>query len=317
MPFDVSGLTAHINETSNMLDVFKRSMYGNDTAPFISQIGNVKYKNALPSWEHERDVLRDGSVELTSAMFNGDLTASQDVLETKDLAYWNKFQIRDLQNYFTNHILPAGATYDPNDFNAVIGAMIGNDIAMVNNRQVENLTWNGDTASGTASLALVNGLLKGFSGLASTTTAAALTASNARTKIDALVDAAVANADVAGLLGVEGGMYLYTGHDVVRYYAQQYRTDFMTLGYNADFSKLKIDGTNVRLIGCSGLTGKSTAVLARPEILVQGSDLMGEESKVEIGMNEFNEYIWVKCRFKLGFLVKDANNASAFIHKAA
>jgi hypothetical protein len=249
-------------------------------------------------------------------MFNGDLTASQDVLETKDIAYWNKFQIRDLQNYFTNHILPAGAKYDPTDFNAVIGTMLGDDIAKVINRQVENLTWNGDTA-GSGAVVLCNGLLKGFSGLASTTTVGALTASNARTKIDGLVDAAVASADVAGLLGVEGGMYLYTGHDVVRYYAQQYRQDFMTLGYNADFSKLKIDGTQVRLIGCSGLTGKSTALLARPEILVQGSDLLGEESDVQIGMNEFNEYIWVKCRFKLGFVVKDANNASAFIHKAA
>jgi hypothetical protein len=315
MAFNFPGVAAFINETDNLNDIYKRAMFGNETAQHITQIDGVKKTNALPSVEHERNVLVSAESELTASDFKGDVDISQTDLITGKVAYWNKFRIDDLEGYFTQKYLPRGASYDLGETETVLALLLKDDIPRVIGRQVEQLTWQGDTAlTAPNPLRFANGFAKLTSGLAATSTGA-FTDSNALTYLEGLVDAAVSDADWSSLIMNPNGAKIYTGEDVIRKFAKQYRNDFTSSAYNREFNKWQIDGTNVMLIGCPGLVGKNEAYLANPDVMVQGSDLIGDKDQIEMGMNQYNEHVWVKVKFRLGFACRDISDKALFIHR--
>jgi len=315
MAFDVSALSLFINE--QIENIWSTSMYSNDSAPYLNQIQNVKATNALPTIEHEKNVLVDASAELTSSDFDGDVDISQVNLVTDKVAYWNKFRVDELENYFTQKYLPAGANYDLGQTEAVLAAMLmtSNEygISAVINRQVELLTWQGDK-SGSAPFNRTDGLNKQTAAV-NTTSNGVVTSSNARTYIDGLVDAAAGDADWSATLARVGGSYIMCGHDVVRNYAKQYRTDFTSLPYNEEFGKPMVDGTGVMIIPCSGLTGTNDIYLVKNDNFTQGSDLRTDQDRIEFGMDQFQEYVWVKCKFRLGFIARSLSAQNILVHR--
>lgn len=312
MGFDLSAVTAYINETANLNDIFKRSMYGNDTAPYLTQIQGVKATNKLPNVNHEQNVLVDATNELTDSDFNGDVDVTQTELITGKVAYWNKFRLDDLEGFFTQMYLPRGANYDLAETEIVLARLLQDDIPNVVKKQVELLTWQGDT-DGSAPVNLANGFNKLTAGV-TPVSGGAITASNALTFVDGLIDTAMEDADWASKLGETGRAYIFTGHDVIRKYEQQYRSDYTAAPYNGRFEKIMPDGTVVQMIGCSGLTGRSEINLVDSQIFVQGSDLLSDQDNIEMGMNQFNEYVWVKVKFRLGFAVRDLTDKSILKH---
>jgi hypothetical protein len=125
MAFDLAALTAFINETDNMMDIYRRSMYGNDTAPWLNQIQGVKATNALPSINHEQNVLVSAASELTASSFNGDVVIDQVNLPTAKVAYWNKFNLAQLEGYYTQKYLPRGVNYDIGQTESVLAMLLG------------------------------------------------------------------------------------------------------------------------------------------------------------------------------------------------
>jgi len=315
MAFDLSAVSAFVNETDNLNDIFRRSMYGNDSAPWLTQITGVKATNALPTINHEQDVLVSAAAELTAANFNGDVVVDQVDLITSKVAYWNKFNLAQLEGYFTQKYLLPGANYDLGQTESVLAAMLSDSIPNVISKQVENLTWKGDTTLTGDPLVFTNGFNKLTNALTPTSTGA-ITASNARTYIDGLVDAAMADGDWAADITAVGRVYIMCGHDVVRKYSQQYRADFTAAPYNTEFNKFMVDGTNVMLIPCAGLTGTNVMYLVKNDVFVQGSDLLTDQASIMMGMDQFEEYVWVKAKFRIGFAARDVNAKSILVHRA-
>ena len=118
------------------------------------------------------------------------------------------------------------------------------------------------------------------------------------------------------LLNEPAMTYILTGHDVVRNYSKQYRADHGALEYNTEFNKPIVDGTACMLIGVSGLTGQNTAFLTRTDNFHRGHDIIGEQEALRIGMDQFDEFVWVKNRMKHGVVARDMGNASVFYHSA-
>jgi hypothetical protein len=291
-------------------------MYGNDTAPWLNQIQGVKATNALPTVNHEQNVLQSAASELTAASFNGDVVVEQVNLPTAKVAYWNKFNLADLEGYYTQKYLPRGANYDIGETESVLATLLADSIPNVISKQVENLTWRGDTSLGSGTgLQFVDGFNVLHEALSPTSTGT-LTLSNTRGYVDGLINAAVADADWSAALS-NGGARIYMGHDAYRFYATSYRSDFGSLPYNNEFNKMVIDGTNVSMIPCAGLTGTNYVYLAKNDILTIGTDLDSDQNNIMMGFDQFEEYVWVKCKFRLGFASRDVNTKSVLVHRGA
>ena len=318
---DLSALTDFINEQKHAQDIYTRAINKNDSSPWLVQLGMNKHKMALPNVDSDRGNIQDGSVELGTSDFKGQVIASQTVLVGESLAYFTKMQARDLENFYTNVSLPAGQDYQPEALSALDSAILNKIIATISG-DLERLIWRGDKAGATSTFL---DLADGFNvqaeaavtgAVLSKTSSGVITQGNARDVVDGLVDAAMANDDFAPLMSEAGKTYILTGHDVVRAYAQQYRGDFGALPYNTSFNKPLVDGTEVMLIGVSGLTGENTAYLTRSDNFVQGHDVIGEERSMQVDLDQFKEFIWLKDRFKHGVIARDMSDNSVFYHAA-
>ena len=317
--FNLSALSAYINQESNVREIYRRAMYGNDTAPFITQIDGVKKTNALPSIDHSRNALINAENQLTLSDAKGEIEVKQVNLLTTKLAYLRDFRLDDLEGFFAQQYLPRGAEYGLGDLETVLAVMLGSaeqfGIPAVINRQVEGLTWQGDTdLDASTGLNLVDGFMKLLAEV-DATSIGALTVENTLGFVDGLINAAMEDADWKAAIMQRNQAYLYMGGDTWRKYELGYRKEHGSLNYNNEFRKAMPDGTEVMMIPCSGLTGTDHMYLARPEAMVQGADLSGDKDQIGMGFTEIHESIWVKTKFRFGLQCRDKSDKSVLIHR--
>jgi len=320
MAYDLTGLIEFINEDKHRNNIYTKAVNGNDSAPWLNNLGMFKNDMKLPNLDVERGVLQDGDLELTAAKFNGDVTITQTTLVVESIAYFTKLNARNLETFYTNLNLSMGQYYDESDISAPDQALLSKITDTIAG-DMECLIWEGDKVGGAGFLALADGFIKQdetavIATSLSKTSSGVITDANAKDIIEGLVDAAMADKSFSMLLNEPKMTYVLTGHDVVRNYSKQYRADHGALEYNTEFNKPIIDGTACMLIGVSGLTGQDAVFLTRTDNFHRGHDIIGEQEALRIGMDQFDEFVWVKNRMKHGVVARDMGDASVFYHSA-
>lgn len=305
MAYDVSGLVDYIDELSASGDIWKSIVLSGDTAPTLAQFQTKYNELKLPILESDRDIFQDGDNCTFSASGNLDIT--QTSIDLCNLKVNQEFCPRDLEDKFTGIYLPSGQNYD----SLPLGAMHIDRILQQCQAQNELLTWQGDIISGANSLALCDGfnfIVEDSS--ASTaggdhTGVGAISNTTALGQVEALVDAAIANADTSA--AVHNGMFImYMGHDTFRDYNVNYRSDFAGGYIHADaMGTTMVQGTRVEMIPVAGLTGTDFMYLTPRNNFSTAMDLAADKGDVRVGLDEREELIWVKLRWKQGFGVRD------------
>ena len=93
------------------------------------------------------------------------------------------------------------------------------------------------------------------------------------------------------------------GDDKAKMYERGYRDSKGTVVYNQGFEKRFVDGTNIAIEGIPGLNGTDYLVLIKESDLVLAVDVEGEEMNLKMGMDQYEENIWIKGRFGAGFQI--------------
>jgi hypothetical protein len=188
------------------------------------------------------------------------------------------------------------------------------DIVELINEQLETADWQGDTGSGSAYLNRYDGLRKKLAAATLGATAAASTwnLTNARAIMKTIVSA------IPVRLKGNPKVKIVCGYDV----AETYRQALMDANLyhvpagSKDQQGIFVEGSVHELLPLHGLDGLYTSTgVANPFIFALipdrhlhfGFDMLNEEEKAEMGMDQYNENAWYTFRMKRGWQLVYAN----------
>lgn len=300
MGFTVSSLTNYVNEQSK--ELITALHFEGETAGIASPHPGIKSAEAIQLLATS-PVPQDGAACSFNA--SGDAAFTQAILAVSSVKWQDLFCLRTLETKWTQLLLKAGQTYTEAD----IPKMVMDDVVALINEQLETADWKGDTTSGSAYLNRYDGLLKKIKA-ATTTTATAVagpvTTANVRTIMQNIIAAIPAQ-----LKGNPKVKFLM-GYDIASLYQQKTFQDNL---YHAPATKdqkgIFVEGTNHEIIplhGLDGLGGNSgdnpfIFALIPDRNLHYGFDLLNEEEKAEMGMDQYNENAWYSFRIKRGWQI--------------
>lgn len=300
MAFVVSSLTNYVNEQSK--DLLTALHFESKTGSLADVHPGIKSSEALK-------LLATTPIPQSAAAcsFNasGDITFTQAVLTVSPVKWEDLLCLKTLESKWTQLLLKAGSKYTEAD----IPSKIMDEIVAVIEEQIETLDWQGDTAAGSAYLNKYDGLRKLIKAASGTTTAAASTynLTNARTIIKSIVAA------VPNRLKGNPKVKILMGYDA----AQTYRQALMdaNLFHYAPGSKdeqhLFAEGSVHEIVpvhgldGLTGSTGDNPFIFALiPErTLHLGVDMLNEEEKAEMGMDQYKKNVWYSFEMKRGWQI--------------
>ncbi len=300
MAFDLTALTAWTDESTFAFDFWTDALLKGESAQHLRTISGVKGSMKMPSINAEQGVLQASTCASTA---NGDILYDQVEVIPENIEDFRLFCIKDLEAFYTRTHLDPGQMYEGlQKTEAVIMNLIAESI----NRGVELTIWQGEKGGATAGLDLVDGFNHRIENAAVATTIVAtsfgeITDANAVALIEGLVDAAIADADIASLVHM-GGLQLFVGHDVKRHYDKNYRVLFGDNTHADEMGVTMVQGTQVPMIAVGGLTGTDFMHLVIKDSLVMTNDIEGEETNITVGMDEFDKNVYTRSEFKIGFV---------------
>ena len=198
------------------------------------------------------------------------------------LKYWTNYEVRIAANQKT---LP----FEEDFMNGIVEGVAAT---------LEKAIWQGDTASGDANLNKFDGIVKiaGAASVAGTTTYNAASISTTLNDMyNALPSAAFSKGEVVA----------YISESDYRKYIQELIANgnlVITNGVN-DISmpeSVLIPGTNVRVYGVAGLDGVQKAYMSYKDNFVFGTDMEGDEEKLEMWYSQDNREFRVAIEFTAG-----------------
>lgn len=295
MALDVSGLVADLDNSD---ELWENLILGGDTAPLLKEFNTKKDTYKLPTFEGDRDIFQNSKTCALSPSGNDDFT--EEVVTLASIGVLKQYCMNVLENFYTSDMLPAGQNYTEAlrvSFEETTRQIIA---------QNETNTWLGDTG-GSGSLALQDGFVKliGTTNAAKCITGArisfgAITSSNALSLVEGLVDAVMNVSDLASAAG-NGDLELFISPQDRRNYDIDYRTNFGDSTHATDFNNDFVQGTNIRFRVVGGLTGSDFMCITPKDNLSVVVDLSSDESTITAGMDEFEENVWIKTKFKKGY----------------
>ena len=304
MGFTVSSLTNYVNEQSQ--DLLTALHFEGQTASLAYAHPGIKSSEAIQLLA-STPVPQDGSTCAFNA--SGDSTFSQAVLSVSAVKWQDTLCIRTLETKWTQLLLKKGQVYTEAD----IPKMIMSDIIEIINEQLETADWQGDTTSGSAYLNRYDGLRKKIKAASGTTTAAASTwnLTNAR---------AIMKTIISGIpVRLKGNpkVKVVCGYDV----AETYRQALMDANLyhvpagSKDQQGIYVEGSVHELLPLHGLDGLTGSTGDNPFIFALipdrhlhfGFDMLNEEEKATMGMDQYEENAWYTFRMKRGWQLIYAN----------
>lgn len=172
------------------------------------------------------------------------------------------------------------------------------------NTQVENLIWQGDTdLTGSTYLKLTDGLIKiigaasGATGAIDASVSGTTLLGAPKTAIDAIV------AKIPDAILDRDDIIIFVGVDVYRKYVKALQDanlfHYVPANLDASFSTI-VPGTNIRVEGVAGLTGKNKAFASYAENFYLGTDMEGDYEKFQFWYSEDNRMFRLAVEFNLG-----------------
>ena len=310
MAFSLGTMTAYIEE--NKADLISKAILGAKTLGLGVDIRTgIKSSAKIPVLESTVP-FQAAACSFTSS---GTTTINQIEIATVGIQFAEQFCLNDLNVYFTQKYLPAGANVDSM---SIAQAIIDRKIAQVA-RNVENMIWAGKTTYGNSTvLKQMNGWLATIdtAGTAVAATPSTLNSTNVLT----IFDDVYAKVPAAAL--VAEPIVAFCGLDTFRTLAAKITSTYGIYGsqYNTDGVwnnwELMYPGTNMKVIGVPGLSDAAVDTGSVPSAvrnriiatyasnLVYGTDLQSDTDNMEAWWSK-DDRVWkLYGAFRAGVAVK-------------
>lgn len=310
MAFSLGTMTAYIEE--NKADLISKAILGAKTLGLGVDIRTgIKSSAKIPVLESTVP-FQTAACSFTSS---GTTTINQVEIATVGIQFAEQFCLNDLNAYFTQKYLPAGANVDSM---SIAQAIIDRKIAQVA-RNVENMIWAGKTTyTNSTVLKQLNGWLATIdtAGTAVAATPSTLNSTNVLTIFDDVYSkvpaAALVNEPIVAFCGLDTFRTLAAKiTSTYGIYGSQYNTDGVWNNW-----ELMYPGTNMKVIGVPGLSDAAvdtgsvpTAVRNRiiatyASNLVYGTDLQSDTDSIEAWYSQDDRVYKVFGAFRAGCAVK-------------
>lgn len=302
MAFVVSSLTDYVNEQSK--DLLTALHFESATGDLADAHPGIKSAEAL-------QLLSTTPVPQSAAAcsFNasGDITFTQAVLTVSPVKWEDLLCLKTLEAKWTQLLLKAGVHYTEAD----IPAKIMDEIMSVIQEQIEVMDWQGDTATGSAYLNRYDGLRKIIKAASGTNVATAVagpvTVANVRTIVQNVL-AAIPN-KMKGNPKVK----VLMGYDI----AELYRSAMLAANLyhfppgSKDQQNMFAEGSVHEIVPLHGLDGLGSSTGDNPFVfalipertLHLGFDMLNEEEKAEMGMDQYKKNVWYSFEMKRGWQI--------------
>lgn len=317
MAFSFSGLNAWADEHSSALDFYTEAVMDNTVAPLIAERGTMvtgfsgdTYK--LPKLSAST-TMQDGD----NCTFNADgsVTIGQASITLKNLKFQGTLCARDLENYFTSVTLPAGQNYETlgRAENAFLQEIL-RDI-----KKKISISYFDET---TLFDGWVEQILAAFGINAGTTTPTSGGSAGTDTEgvfniVNAMQATWLADADLAQDVIMGRAFVIMAPKHVNMYFDNLRKLQGDNAFIQAQLSALAggaqsftHQGGNLRIYGVPELTSSGLICLTRDRNMTMVFDLESDNTRLETGMDQYNENFWYKLRtkFGVGFRNLDSNN---------
>ena len=285
MAFDVSGLTAYIEEQN--FPLITKAVTGSRTASLMEKQVGVKGATKINLMDVDVN-FQDGS----GCAFNasGDITFTQREIDPAKLKLNMEFCPKTLEGYYLRSQLPSGAHYESIPFEEQFGAYLVEKIQS----ELELMIWKSNASTGTGNLQFFDGLREVIIGgsyidanttsyVDSTVLSGSLNAGNMIEAVQRVYAAA------AAAIVDKADAKIFVGYDKFRELAIALQNGMGLAGAggqlqnaNSSFAELTmmLPGTNIEIVAVNGLTGINDVYCARTSNMYLGVDLDSDASSI-------------------------------------
>jgi len=303
-------LTAYVEE--NKADLISKAILGGKTMELVDVRYGIKSKEQIPTLESTAPFQAGASCGFTSS---GTTTIGKIVIETSPIKVAEEICLQDLEAYFTQKYLPAGARPET----ATIAQDIINRKVANIARSVEQALWQGKTTTTNSTV------LKAFDGFLTKIDAASPVAATQQSQINTntvlgifediytkIPAAAIYNEPVIAFCGMDTFRILLNKITSTYGFYGNYTTDAAAGSWS-----LVYPGTNMKVMAIPGLnadnpvdTGvlptavKNRIIATYASNLVVGTDLGTDMTQMDAWYSKDNQTFRMLTRFRLGVNVK-------------
>lgn len=327
MAISFSGLSALPDETR--LAFFTDAIAANDVLPFVKSYGDFIPGVKADSYKLRRLstslTIADGSTCFTDPDGNNDSTITERTLTLKKGLLRDTICPTDMEAYYTHQGLTAGQHYmGIGAFQAGIMA----DIAKNAGKAIGNEMWNGGanwiTSGWIDQLYAAINIEIGGSTTPTAGGSAGTDAEGAFNIVQTLVDTFMADVDTASEVA-SGNVVCVMSPKEYNFYFQNYRKLFgdniITPGLQSlaggSLAPVYHPGTRVEIVVQNFLTGTGTIILTRKGNFALALDLESDFTDIKMGMDQYDEKLWWKMRFKGGVGINDISANSVIYYGPA
>ena len=292
MSLNLLGLTAYVDQEK--LPLIKKSILKGRTAELITVQPGIKSSAAI-------NILGSTINAMAGACGwnpSGSTALTQRNIAVVDIQVPEAICVTDLEAYYTQKMMNPGSYNEAIPFEGIYAEEKADQIQAL----VDDLTWKGNTSTGTGNLALVDGFIKlltGANGCVESSYSGSFSAANVIDAVDDMV--AKVPTDVINL----DDLKLMVGYEVYRLYAKALRDAnlFHFSGVEGNDFRMYLPGTNVEIVAVRGLNGTNKAYLTPATNLYMGTDLLNDAENFAIWYSQDNDEVRFKAKFKLGVQV--------------
>lgn len=289
MALNLTGLPEYVNQ--NSLEFVKEAVLGSQTIQLLKKSGSIQYgvkgKQAIQLLSVEVH-LQDGSICGRNPI--GNTTISQSIIEVVPIKDHQNICPKEYNNHWMNQYMDKGQAYTSLLFADDIMNAKAAKIAETN----EIAIWQGDTsATGSTNYNRFDGFVKQIKGspLSGTTNvSSSATGSTIVEKLQGLFISAPKTTSTSSDARVWIGTDKYQEYVLALSNKNIYKpTDDKTLF-----------GTTIKLEPVDGLIGTGFALVAKPQHLVFGTDMLGEEDKAELVYSIETQNLYLDYQYAMG-----------------
>lgn len=320
MAVSFSGLSALPDESR--LAFFTDAIAANDVLPFVSQFGDYITGVKADSYKLRRlsstVTIADGAACITDFDKGNDSTISERTITLKKGFIGDEICPHvGWETYYTHQGMTAGQHYTGiGRFEAGVLA----DIARQAGKAIGNEMWNGGSNWITSGwLDQIYAEIGNYVGTTTPTAggSAGTDSQGAFNICQTLVDTIMADVDF-GSAARAGNVIILMSPKEYNFYFQNYRKLFgdnmITPGlqFLADGSPAPVyhPGTRIQIVQQNFLTGSGTIIATRKGNFALAVDLASDMSEIKMGMDQYEEKMWWKMRFKGGVGINDISTNS-------
>lgn len=316
-----SGLSQWTDESR--LDFYLDAVASNDVIPFVRQYGQlitgVKADTIKLPKLSTSITIADGSNCFTDIDGNNDSTISQSSISLSKGLVRDQICVHGLEDYFTAQGLAAGQNYTGlGVFEAGILQSVSGEVG----KAIGSAMWTGGgafIANGWTDL--IYNTSFGSSNLGTSTPtsggSAGTDAAGVYNICVSLLNAAMADVDFASevingsaVIVMSPQDFLFLQQNYTKLYGGNTLVPALDTLNGGSFASIAFPGTRVQVVTQNFLTGTGTIILSRRGNFVAAMDLESDFTNLVMGMDQYQENIWWKFRFKAGVGFRDLSGNS-------